>query len=105
MDIIEKILEYINLAKPSLASLYGMSNFGPGWIFGVFGAVAVSLYGLSVGRTRAVLSLLSVYVAFVFDKLFPYLGDINELIGGAIESYWIRIGVFITAYVSASLIF
>ena len=38
------------------------------------GAVAVLvLYGVSVGRTKALVSLLSIYIAYVLTVLFPFL--------------------------------
>lgn len=101
----EKIFEYLNLVRPSLANLYNVANVGPGWLLGVFGAVAVSIYGLSIGRTRAILSLFSIYVAFVVEKFFPYFDNLQVLIGESVSLYWLRVSVFAAAYVLASLVF
>lgn len=101
LDIIKSLIPtFENL--PNIPTNIGS---GPGWLFGVFGAVALSLYGLSLGRTRAVLSLLSLYVAFVVIKLFPYLDKVGQMINRHFEEYWLKIGVFLTAYVLIFLIF
>lgn len=78
---------------------------GPGWLFGIFGAIALSLFGLSVGRTKAVISLFSVYIAFAFEKLFPYLNSLSGLLEGKIETHWLRIGLFLGSYLAIFIIF
>lgn len=108
MAIIEKLLEYLNTFKPilpNLSNISGVASFGSGWLFGAFGAVALSLYGLSMGRTRAVLSLLSIYVAFVVIQLFPYLDKVDRIIDKPLEIHWLKIGVFLAAYVVIFIIF
>ena len=103
-----KLLEIIRTLIPSLENLPNISSisgFGPGWLFGTFGAVALSLYGLSMGKTRAVLSLLSIYVAFVVIQLFPYLDNIGQMIDKPLEAHWLKIGVFLGAYVIIFLVF
>ena len=101
LDLIKSFMSNLeNL--PNLASI---SSFGPGWIFGAFGTVAVSLFSLSIGRTRAVISLLSIYVAFAFNMIFPYSGEVSNIIGGSLEEYWIRLGIFLIAYMAVFAIF
>src|SRR3989338_2049677 len=90
-----------NLARTSLASLpslSGISDFNYTWLLGGLGAVALSLYGLNLGRTRAVLSLLAIYITFTFEKLFPYMNEIQGIIGGPFDAYWIRISLFMVVY-------
>jgi hypothetical protein len=104
MVIIEKLLEFLNVLRPTLANL-GIASIGPGWLMGAFSIVTVSLYGLSLGRTKAVISLLSIYIAFAFDRLFPYLENLQAVIGNSMEIAWLRIGLFITVYIIVILIF
>lgn len=103
-----KFLDIIKSLIPSfenLPSISSISGFGPGWLFGAFGAVALSLYGLSMGRTRAILSLLSLYVAFVVIQIFPYLDKVGQMLDKHFEEYWLKLGVFLAAYVVIFLIF
>lgn len=103
-----KLLEIIRTFIPSfenLPNIAPISSFGPGWLFGVFGAVILLLYGLSMGRTRAILSLLSIYVAFVVIQLFPYLDNVGQMTDKPFEEYWLKIGVFLAAYIITFLIF
>lgn len=104
----DRLLEIIKAIIPSFENLPAISlnpGSGPGWLFGAFGTVLVSLYGLSIGRTRAVLSLLSVYVAFVIIKLFPYLDTVTQTAFLPFEGYWLKIGLFIVFYAAIFLIF
>ncbi len=45
----------------------------PRGLFALLALVVLVLYGLSVGKTKALVSLLSVYVAYVLTVLFPFL--------------------------------
>lgn len=50
----------------------------PKGLFAMLTVVVLVLYGLSVGRTRALVSLLSIYVAYMISALFPYLDAVQE---------------------------
>lgn len=60
--------------------------------------VFMILYGLSLGRTKALISLLSVYVALAFDAVFPYLKQLHSLISVSTEIYVVRLIVFLLVY-------
>lgn len=103
MPIIERLIA-------SISSLTGVSfsslNPGnPSWLFGVFGALGLSLFGLSLGRTKVVLSLFSIYIAFAFEKLFPYGNNLNNLIGNRLPTHWIHLVLFFGAYLVVFVIF
>ena len=104
----DKVLEYFSLLAGNIG---GFSNFASisgtsfTWLFGALGAVSLSLYGLSLGRTRAVMSLLAVYVAFTFERLFPYFQEIQKMISGGVAEYWVRISYFLAAYILVFVIF
>ena len=58
-----------------VARLHGASDLlrQPRGLFAI-GAVAVLIiYGISVGRTKALMSLLSIYVAYMLVVLFPFM--------------------------------
>lgn len=108
MAIIEKLLEYLaflKLSPASISDLLPASGPGPGWLFGALGTVVISVCGLSIGKTRAILSLLSVYVAFVFDRLFPFFDKIQNIAGSSLAPYWVHLGIFILVYISVYIIF
>src|SRR3989344_4458669 len=99
----DKLLDILRSFIPNLENLSSIPippGSGPGWLFGAFGTIAVSLYGLSIGKTRAVLSLLSIYVALVVVKLFPYIDKIGQIVDKPFEEHWLNIGVFIIAYIA-----
>jgi hypothetical protein len=56
----------------------------PRGLFAAMVLVVLVLYGLSVGRTKALVSLLSIYVAYALTVLFPFLdalsGRLNDQI-------------------------
>ena len=103
-----KLFDIIRSFIPNFENLSGLlpaSSFGPAWLFGALGTISISLFGLSMGRTRAIISLLSIYVALAFNQLFPYLDEIQKIVGNSIEKYWLRVGLFLAVYLAAFLIF
>ncbi len=50
----------------------------PKALFAVLALVILVLYGISVGRTRALVSLLSIYFAYMLAVLFPFLPWVTE---------------------------
>lgn len=70
----------------------------PEGLFALLVVVALVLYGLSVGRTRALVSLLSIYVAYMLAILFPYFA----LLAGRIPSHYKAysgVGLFVVLYI------
>jgi hypothetical protein len=58
-----------------LSALLAQQNISnPIGLFAILTVVVVILYGLSIGKTRALISLLSMYVAYVLTATFPFLG-------------------------------
>ncbi|MDO8483276.1 MAG: hypothetical protein Q7S86_05690, partial [bacterium] len=57
------------------------------------------LYGLSLGRTRALISLLGIYIAYAITSVFPYLDRLHDLIKVSPELYVTRVGLFLFFYV------
>lgn len=103
-----RLLEIIRSVIPEFENLAGtasLSGFGPGWLFGILGTVSVSILGLSMGRTRAVMSLLSIYSAFALQFIFPYKELLNNVAGESLSDYWISIGIFVAMYVLTFTIF
>ena len=66
--------------------------------------IFVFLYGITIGRTRAVLSLLAVYAAYVLTVAFPFTDYFRGLAGSRIPDYLTPLILFISFYVSVLLI-
>jgi len=60
--------------------------------------VFLIIYGLSLGRTKALISLLGIYVALAFDAAFPYLEELHNILPVRIELYTLRVVVFLLVY-------
>lgn len=69
----------------------------PKGLFAMLAVVVLVLYGLSVGRTRALVSLLSIYVAYMLTVLFPFLPWIAGKLPEASSSLG-AVGLFIVLY-------
>lgn len=74
-------------------------NLGPSGLFAILGLIFLLLYGLSLGRTRALVSLLSIYIAYAIMSVFPYLDRWHDLIRVSPELYMTRVGLFLFVYV------
>lgn len=74
-------------------------NFGPSGLFAILGLIFLLLYGLSLGRTRALISLLGIYVAYAIMSVFPYLDRFHDLVKISPELYITRVGLFLFIYV------
>lgn len=59
--------------------------------------IIVFLYGISVGKTRAIVSLLSIYVAYALTVLFPFRAQVEQFVAPESRPL-IPTGVFIVAY-------
>ncbi|MDP2647630.1 MAG: hypothetical protein Q8P35_00055 [Candidatus Yanofskybacteria bacterium] len=71
---------------------------GPQQLFAMLGALFFFLYGMSVGKTRALISLLAIYVAFELTNIFPYLNQLIAVIPWRIEPYMVQIIMFLVVY-------
>lgn len=75
-------------------------NFGTTGLFAVLGLIFLLLYGLSLGKTRALVSLLGIYIAYAIISVFPYLDRLHQIINSSAELYVIRVGLFLFVYVA-----
>lgn len=95
-----KLLSYFNLSYFSKLHL----DFSPGILFAGLILVALLLYGLSLGRTRAVVSFLGVYIAYAVQSVFPFGDKLNEVIKFSPQPYFTRIGFFLILYLLIFLV-
>lgn len=104
-----RFLELLKSLIPTLENFTAGSSAlpvgGPGWLLGALGTVAASVFGLSIGRTKAVISLFSIYVALLIEKLFPYFEETANFLGDSLEEHWLRLGLFAAFYIISFTIF
>lgn len=81
-----------------LSKLIQGFNAEPTTLFVGLILVFLLLYGLSLGRTKALISLLSIYVALAFDAAFPYLGQVHNLFSTVWDAYATRLILFLFVY-------
>ena len=74
-------------------------DLGPSGLFAILGLIFLLLYGLSLGRTRALISLLGIYIAYAIMSVFPYLDRLHDLIRVSSELYITRVGLFLFVYI------
>lgn len=69
----------------------------------LFFVVAGLLYGLSLGRDRIVVILVSIYMAMAVATTAPYIGELNAQIG--IQNVFVfQISAFLTAFIALFLL-
>lgn len=80
-------------------------SLGSANIFILLALVCVLLFVLAMGRTRTLVSLLSVYVAFVLQAIFPYFGWLQKNAAALTDDLAIlRVGILLAAYVVSFLL-
>jgi hypothetical protein len=100
MDQFILLLQKFNLAQISgVASISGANQ-----LFLLLVLIFIFLYGISVGKTRAVLSLLAMYVAFMLTDAFPYFKDLSPKLPEQIHPDLIQAIAFIVFYIFTSFV-
>lgn len=69
-----------------------------GWLVILFFIFVVFLVGFTLGRTRMLLALISIYTAAFIENHFIYFDAIRGYFKSAPE-YWVHIGLFLILYV------
>jgi hypothetical protein len=75
----------------------------PRGLFVLLALIVCILYGISVGKTKALVSLLSIYVAYVLTVLFPFLDHVLRWIPGNIQDSGKAL-LFLALYITAFLL-
>ncbi|MGD0977201.1 MAG: hypothetical protein ABR875_02825 [Minisyncoccia bacterium] len=89
--IISSILFY-------LASL-GKAFNSSAMLIVAFGAFVIFVIGFTLGRSRILVSMLSVYVAYFIEANLPYFNFIKNTVGST-QSYLVHIGLFLIFFVA-----
>jgi hypothetical protein len=75
MEFLHNILARIDIGR---FGAFSKVLSDPRGLFVLLVTIVVILYGLSVGKTKAMVSLLSVYVAYILTVMFPFLPWLQE---------------------------
>lgn len=100
MKVISSLGQFTSNFSP--ASISNVT--GPKQLFLMLVLLFVFLYGMSVGKTRALLSLLAIYVALTLTNLFPFFPQVTDVVPENFEPYLLRAGLFLVLYVVVFLI-
>ena len=76
-----------------------MPTLGPSILFGLLVLVVILLFALSLGRTRVLVSLLAVYVAFTLQTIFPFFGQLQKSFSSSRDLASLRVIIFLVLYV------
>lgn len=95
--MMEKILSFLNFLKVDF-------NFSPGVLLAGLFFVFILLYGLSLGRTRAVFSFLGIYIAYAVQSVFPYWDWLHETVKFSPQPYFTKVSFFLAVYFAVFLI-
>lgn len=89
------------LSKIDVGSITGLGSIlrDPNGLFALLALVVFSLYGLSVGKSKALVSLLSIYVAYLLTVLFPFLSWLQRQIIMPSEAPVLNALVFAVFYI------
>ena len=107
MEVVYSFVENLNfgnisnvLAVPAQLARFSLNSQS---LIGLLVLIIVILWGFSLGRTRALVSLLGIYIAFVVEEAFPYLDSIYYYVGDFPE-YWMKSAIFLGMYIIVFLI-
>ena len=89
----------MDIVKPYLEKFSSL-NLGPEALFGILVVVFLLLYGLSLGRTRALVSLLGIYIAYALQAIFPYFSELHDALRFSPEMYLTRVALFFIFYLT-----
>lgn len=85
------------ITVPGLGALH-TPTLTSGELFGILVVVGVLLMALTLGRTRTLISVLSLYVAFALQTIFPFFGWLLEHQSFTNDLPTLRVFVFIFLY-------
>ena len=98
MDI-QQYTKFLNGNFLGSFSNFSNLNLGPEVLFFILAVIFILLWGLSLGRTRAFVSLLAIYIAYVLETGFPYLSQVNSALNLKYDTAYVKIGLFFAIYI------
>ena len=105
-NFISQLLGYLIDFTQYVQKLFGSAGFPKfnyGWLIALFFVFVIFLIGLSLGRSRILLSLICLYVASFLESHFVYFDKLRELLKSRPE-FWLHIGLFLIFFVISLVI-
>lgn len=103
----DKLKSYLETSLEFLKGAVGehdLPDFGSNTLAVIFGIVVVLLVGFSLGRSRMLIALVSLYIAGFLTAIFPWKEELQEsLLNGDLtfSDFYIYLGILILAYALA----
>ncbi len=85
----------------------GLPKLNYGWLVALFFVFVVFLIGLSLGRSRILLSLICLYIAAFLEPHFIYFDKLREVAFRQAQGkpeFWLHIGLFLIFFIVSLLI-
>jgi hypothetical protein len=81
----------------------GLPKLNYGWLVALFFVFVIFLIGLSLGRSRILISLICLYIAAFLESHFIYFDKLRELLKGPPE-FWLHVGSFLIIFIISLVI-
>jgi len=105
VDISERIALLISrgVSGTSGTGTAASFEFGADLMAGAFLVFILFVLGITLGKSKLVIGIVSIYISSFLERLFPYRSELAGAFGQA-EDYWIRIGLFVFFYLIVFLL-
>jgi len=102
VDIFDRLAPLVTRGVSGVSAATSF-EFGADLMAGAFLVFILFILGITLGKSKLVIGIVSIYISSFLERLFPYH---NELTGvfGQIEDYWIRIGLLVFFYLIVFLL-
>lgn len=101
MDSVRELLSKFDLSQ--LQGFLGAFT-GPQQLFLLLVLLFIFLYGMSVGKTRALVSLLGIYVAYMLTMTFPFMEQLKSVLKTSASLGVVKTGLFLALYLIVFII-
>jgi hypothetical protein len=104
--LISEVLGYLVDFAQYVQKLFGsagLPKFNYGWLVALFFIFVIFLIGLSLGRSRILLSLICLYVAAFLEPHFIYFDKLRGVMKSRPES-WLHLGLFLIFFIVSLVI-
>lgn len=95
------IIDFVQYVQ-KLTGNVGLPRLNYSWLIILFFIFAIFLVGLSLGRSRILLSLLCLYIAAFLESRFIYFDKLRELAFRQAQGkpeFWLHIGLFLIIFI------
>ncbi|MBI2669609.1 MAG: hypothetical protein HYX20_00460 [Candidatus Yanofskybacteria bacterium] len=101
-QILSYLLDFSDFAQKITGNV-NISGLRYDWLIIFFFVFVILLVAMSLGRSRMLLALLSLYIAVFLEPHFVYFDKLREAVKN-MPDYWLRIGLFFLIYGFVSVI-